>query len=114
MATMGKEELLSHANPKMAQHAAELYEAVEFMRKKLIESREAMGDMDIVIPYDNGGGQTGIRENPSFNAYEKLLKSYTAALDKLEAMTGAKPEERKAIKVDVLTEFQSKYKRRNA
>lgn len=107
-------EIVAKAAPEMRTYVQELYDSVEFMRAKLIESRKALDGMDLVIPYDNGGGQSGIRENPYFVAYEKLLKSYIAALDKLEAMTGAKPEERKAIKVDVLTEFQSKYKRRNA
>ncbi|MBQ9020583.1 MAG: hypothetical protein IJ113_01010 [Eggerthellaceae bacterium] len=53
---------------------------LEFMRCKLEESRRALENADIVIPYDNGGGQMGIRRNPAFDAYEALLKSFVAAL----------------------------------
>ena len=54
----------------------ELAEAVLFMAKKLKESRALMKNEPIVIEYDNGGGQSGIRENPKFKAYESLWKSY--------------------------------------
>ena len=63
--------------------ALELAESVLFMAVKLKESREAMKDEPLIIPYDNGGGQSGIRENPHFTAYEKLIGTYTKSLDQL-------------------------------
>jgi len=69
----------------------------EFIREKLKESREAMKEMPIVMPYDNGGGQTGIRENPAFSAYEKLLKSYLAVLTQLGATKDDKQTETKTL-----------------
>lgn len=60
--------------------ALELAEAVVFMADKLEESRKAMKDEPLVVPYDNGGGQSGIRENPHFTAYEKLMATYSKSL----------------------------------
>lgn len=59
---------------------------VAFMRVKLVETHHDLEQMDVAIPYDNGGGQTGIRENPQFKAYESLLKSYLMALDRIIAV----------------------------
>lgn len=63
--------------------ALELAESVLFMADKLEESRKAMKDEALIIPYDNGGGQMGIRENPHFTAYEKLVTTYTKSLRQL-------------------------------
>ena len=63
--------------------ALELAESVVFMAKKLEESRKMMEYEPLVIEYDNGGGQCGIRENPHFTAYEHLLASYNKALRQL-------------------------------
>lgn len=65
-----------------------LAEQVIFMSKKLKESKAGLKDQAIVIPYDNGGGQTGIRENPAFTAYEKLLATYTKSLTALRDVIG--------------------------
>lgn len=51
-----------------------------FMRVSLDDTIKEIADADIVVEYDNGGGQTGIRENPLFNAYEKLFSKYLAAM----------------------------------
>lgn len=63
--------------------ALELAESVVFMAAKLEESRKAMENEPLVVPYDNGGGQTGIRENPHYTAYEKLMNTYTRSLAQL-------------------------------
>ena len=47
-----------------------------WMRVKLDDTREQMTEESVTVAYDNGGGQTGIRENPIFKGYEKLLHSY--------------------------------------
>ena len=44
--------------------AVELAESVLFMAEKLNQTRDLLTDEPIVVPYDNGGGQCGIRENP--------------------------------------------------
>lgn len=61
----------------------ELAESVLFMAKKLSEAREQMKEEALVIEYDNGGGQSGIRENPHYTAYEHLLATYSKSLRQL-------------------------------
>lgn len=63
--------------------ALELAESVLFMADKLKQARKAMVNEPLVIEYDNGGGQSGIRENPHYTAFEKLMGSYTRSLDQL-------------------------------
>lgn len=67
----------------MHDEALELAESVLFMAAKLEESRKIMENEPIVIPYDNGGGQTGIRENPHYTAFEHLVTAYNKSLRQL-------------------------------
>ena len=53
------------------------------MKSKLDDARTAIGEDGITVEYDNGGGQTGVRENPAFRAYEALWKTYLSGLDAL-------------------------------
>lgn len=63
--------------------ALALAKAVVLMSEKIEETIEELQDASLVIPYDNGGGQTGIRENPEFTAFEKLMATYTKSLRQL-------------------------------
>jgi len=54
-----------------------------WMKAKLDDAREAIKNSNIVISYDNGGGQKGIRENPLFKGYESLFKSYMSGMDRI-------------------------------
>lgn len=54
-----------------------------WMKIKLDDAREAVKTSNVVIPYDNGGGQKGLRENPIFKGYESLWKSYMAGMNKI-------------------------------
>ena len=77
--------------PKLVEHIPEhtradvekLAKSVLFMRGKLADAEKGMANEQIVIPYDNGGGQVGIRANPAFSEYEKLLKCYMSTLAEL-------------------------------
>lgn len=60
-----------------------LAESVLFMASKLTEARMRIQNEPLVIEYDNGGGQKGIRENPNFVAYEHMLASYNKSLRQL-------------------------------
>jgi hypothetical protein len=79
--------------------ALELAESVLFMAEKLKEAREAMKDEELIIPYDNGGGQMGIRENPHFTAFEKLMVTYTKSLRQLTEIIEAGAPVRKASSI---------------
>lgn len=54
-----------------------------WMKAKLDDAMEAIKNSNIVIAYDNGGGQKGIRENPLFKGYEALWKSYMLGMNKI-------------------------------
>lgn len=70
-----------------------------WMKAKLDDAREAIKNSNIVISYDNGGGQKGIRENPLFKGYESLWKSYMHGMSKiLDSM----PPEAASIKTEEL------------
>ena len=62
---------------------APVIDNLAWMAAKLDETRKEIGFEAVAIPYDNGGGQTGIRENPEFVAFEKLMASYTKSLRQL-------------------------------
>lgn len=61
-------------------------------------------DEDLVIDYDNGGGQAGVRENPFYPAYERLLASYTRALDAVKNISGDDEE------TESLTALRSRFR----
>ena len=58
-------------------------ENVSWMRAKLDDSRDLIKNSNIVVPYDNGGGQRGIRENPAFKGYESLWKAYMQGMNRI-------------------------------
>ena len=58
-----------------------IIENTAWMKAKLDEAREAIKNSSVAIPYDNGGGQTGIRENPLFKGYESLWKAYMSGMN---------------------------------
>ncbi len=70
-----------NAKKKSAKSAVEvLKEQLRLIADKLTEESTKMPKEPLIVEYDNGGGQSGIRENPYYPAYEKLLASYTKAL----------------------------------
>ena len=60
-----------------------IIENTAWMKVKLDDAREAVKTSNVVIPYDNGGGQKGLRENPLFKGYESLWKSYMSGICKI-------------------------------
>lgn len=70
-------------------------ENTAWMKAKLDDAREQIKNTSVAIPYDNGGGQRGIRENPLFKGYENLFKSYMSGLKQILDVL---PKEAVAIK----------------
>lgn len=69
--------------PERIKLLEEIIQNVSFMHAKLEEAREAIVGEKITVTYDNGGGQTGIRENPAFKAYEALWKTYMTGMTRI-------------------------------
>lgn len=92
-------------------------ENVAWMKIKLDQAREKIKNSGIVMPYDNGGGQTGIRENPAFKGYEALWKSYMAGMSKLleamppEVIEAEEKTEKEQAPVTVLELIRTKHKK---
>ena len=61
-------------------------ENTAWMKAKLDDTREQIRNTSVAIPYDNGGGQTGIRENPLFKGYSALWKSYMSGMNAIMAL----------------------------
>ena len=76
------EDMLSGYNvqKKKVEALSSIIENTAWMKIKLDDAREAIKESNVVIPYDNGGGQRGLRENPLFKGYESLWKSYMAGM----------------------------------
>lgn len=68
-------------------------EDTSWMKAKLDDSKEAIRESQIVIKYDNGGGQSGIRENPLFKGYEALWKAYMLGMREIFGSTSEGKEE---------------------
>ena len=77
------EELCAGMPEDLKPHAIELAENVFFMESKLMETRKGLANQQVVIAYDNGGGQRGIRKNPVFEGYNHLMANYRKTLDQL-------------------------------
>ena len=60
------------------------------LKAKLDDIQEEIQDADLLIEYDHGGGQSGLKENPIFRMYESMWKSYTAGM---KMILGYVPEE---------------------
>ena len=68
---------------RMVRALRPVVENTAWMKVKLDAAREKIHNTDIVIPYDNGGGQKGIRESPAFHGYESLWKAYMLGMGRL-------------------------------
>jgi hypothetical protein len=82
------ERLCANVPEPLRRHAVELVTNVLFLEDRLRTDRDTLSKMASVIPYDNGGGQTGFRRNPLAIQYNANLKAYTSALNALTSILG--------------------------
>lgn len=75
-------------------------ENTAWMKLKLEETRELIGNTAVAINYDNGGGQKGIRENPLYKGYSALWKSYMAGLNTIFSVLPQREAEKEAENID--------------
>ncbi len=67
-----------------------LEEQLKVMAAKLKEAAEQLPNEELIVAYDNGGGQSGVRENPFYSAYSKLLRTYTKTYTVWKDVAGGK------------------------
>lgn len=74
-------------------HAADLEAEVVFMADQLRSMRELITNKKMlpVIPYDNGGGQKGIRKNPVFETYSQLANTFLRYMEALDDVLADAP-----------------------
>lgn len=80
--------MVAHLDEPVRSLAMELAKNVLWMADKLAEARRVIASSSVVIPYDNGGGQKGVRKNPAFEGYNALLSQYSRATAQLATMIG--------------------------
>lgn len=87
-------------NPDRIEILSTIIDNTAWMKAKLDEAREAIKNTSVAIPYDNGGGQKGIRENPLFKGYESLWKSYMAGMNVIMATLPQAVVEKEAEEIE--------------
>lgn len=58
----------------------------------------------VVVPYDNGGGQKGVRISPAVNVYTAYAKQFTASVKQLQSFLDITKEG-----TDALADFAAKF-----
>lgn len=83
---MTEAESICEAIPdELRPYAIELAENVIFQCRKLAETRSQMDrtNQQLIVAYDNGGGQRGVRKHPIYEAYNQLMANYRKSLAQL-------------------------------
>lgn len=76
--------LTKDAIPKSLRDVAmPLLHNLAWQKVKLDEARRDLMGESLFVPYDNGGGQSGIREHPGFVAYNKLFTTFSRGIKQL-------------------------------
>lgn len=105
------EQLCADMPESIRSHAVELAENVFFMEGKLVETRKGLANQQVVIAYDNGGGQRGIRKNPIFEGYNQLMANYRKTLDQLIVLLrdygGVRTEDKENPLAQILAEAEA-------
>ena len=82
---------------KISRHKMKVLESVvdnvAFLKVTLDGLREQLLTEEILIEYDNGGGQKGVRENPLYKQYTSLFGNFMKGMEKILApMPDTDPE----------------------
>lgn len=109
METVGKVYArIANAVPEQVRDVARRRaEELEWLDIQLSRAKECIGEEEVVIPYDNGGGQTGIRSNPAFAEHKRLLDSWNSIASSLVSML---PDEKQEDEADKLADIRSKFR----
>lgn len=69
-----------------------LEEQAAFMAEKLAEEKAILERQHVVVTYNNGGGQKGVRRNPMFDGYNALMATYIKATAQLNELREKQPK----------------------
>ena len=69
-----------------------LEEQSQFQAKKLAEEKDYLANQHVIIKYDNGGGQKGVRRNPMFDGYHALMATYLKTTEQLNELREKQPK----------------------
>lgn len=69
-------------------------ENTAWMSAKLEDTRQKIKESDVTVRYNNGGGQSGTRQNPIFLGYESLWKAYMAGMSQILTAAGTKKDQK--------------------
>lgn len=83
-----------------------LVKQLQNVSKKLKTEGAKMADQDLIVEYDNGGGQKGIRENPYYQAYFRMLAEYRKTLRDVKDLIG----EQQQAEISSLDDIRSRFK----
>lgn len=87
--------ICADVSENLRERAEELARNVLTMEAALIEARKQADTEPLIVEYDNGGGQSGIRKNPFWEAYAQMFNTFSRGLAQLANMVeggNAKPE----------------------
>lgn len=83
-----------------------LIDRLAYLAAYLDELQEATIVSGVVVAYDNGGGQKGVRVSPAVNVYTAYAKQFTASVKQLQSFLDNAQEDE-----DALQDFAAKYTR---
>lgn len=83
-----------------------LIDRVSYLAAYLDELQEDTIIGGVVVPYNNGGGQSGMRVHPNVNVYTAYAKQFTASVKQLQGFLDNITVEEK----DELQQFMEKFK----
>ena len=72
----------------------QVIENTAWMAVKLEDTIAVIKNSEIAISYNNGGGQSGIRQNPLFQGYESLWKAYMTGMSQIMSAADVKKDEK--------------------
>lgn len=104
------EQLCTGVAENLRPYALELAKNVIFMGQKLEDTRRGLANQQVVIAYDNGGGQKGIRKNPIFEGYNQLMANFRKTAEQLCDLlkeSGAADEDGSNPLADILAEAEA-------
>lgn len=76
-------EMIAKAPAEKQKALQSIADHVAFVKIKLDEAKKQCEKAGIVIEYNNGGGQSGTRENPLIKSYANLLKLYLTGMTQI-------------------------------